>query len=126
MNAGDLDARLRRHFAGTDTAPDFEARVMARVAALPAVPVADLRLRYERREFETRERLRREAWLNAGTAVGAGAAAIALVWREGPAVAHWMDAFLATSRDSGMLAAVSLLAVGLGLWVALGRFATRL
>ncbi len=126
MNAGDLDALLRRHFAGTDTAPDFEARVMARVAALPAVPVADLRLRYERRELETRERLRREAWLNAGTAVGVGAAAIALVWREGPAVAHWMEALLAASRDSGTLAAVSLLAVGLGLWVTLGRSAARL
>ena len=125
MNGGDLDARLRRVFAGADTAPDFESRVLARVAALPAVPVADLRLRYERRQLEARERWRREAWFNAATAVGAGVAAIALVWREGPAVARWMDSFLAASNQ-GTLTGMALLALGLGLWAAFGRPAGRL
>jgi len=126
MSGDGLDARLRRLLAGTDTAPGFESRVLARVAALPAVPVADLRLRYERRQLEARERLRREAWLNAATAVGVGVAAIALVWREGPAVARWMDAFLAASSDHGTLTGAALLALGLGLWAAFGRPAGRL
>lgn len=127
MNGGDLDARLRRHFAGTDTAPGFEARVMARVLALPALPVATLRLQYERRDFEERARLRRTAWLNVATAFGVGAAAIALVWREGPAVTRWMDVVLAASRDSGdTLTAVAFLAAGIGIWAALGRTAGRL
>ena len=126
MSGSDLDARLRRHFAGTDTAPGFEARVMARVAALPSARLADLRLQYERREFETLERLRREARLNIGAAIGVGSAAIALVWREGPAVARWMDAYLATSRETGMLTAVTFLAIGLATWVTLGRTAGRL
>ena len=126
MTGGDLDARLRRVFAGADTAPDFESRVLARIAALPAVPVADLRLRYERRQLEARERLRREAWFNAATAIGAGVAAIALVWREGPAVARWMDAFLAASSYQGTLAGTALLVLGLGLWAAFGRPAGRL
>jgi hypothetical protein len=125
MTVGDLDAQLRRIFAGADTAPGFETRVLARIAALPAVPVADLRLRYERRQLEARERLRREAWFNAATAVGAGVAAIGLVWREGPAVARWMDAFLASSNQ-GTLAGMALLVLGLGLWVAFGRPMGRL
>jgi hypothetical protein len=126
MNGDGLEARLRRLFAGIDTAPGFEARVLARAAALPAVPVADLRLRYERRQLEARERLLREAWLNAATAIGAGVAAIALVWREGPAVARWMESFLAASSDLGTLTGVSLLVLGLGLWATIGRLAGRL
>jgi hypothetical protein len=127
VSGSDLDARLRRHFAGTDTTPGFEARVLARVSALPVLPVDQLRLLYERRDFEERARLRRSAWLNVATAFGVGAAAIALVWREGPAVAHWMNALLATSRDAGgMLTAVAFMAAGLGVWAALGRTAGRL
>lgn len=125
MSGDDLDARLRRFFAGNDTAPGFEARVLARVAALPVVPVADLRLRYERRQLEARERLRREAWLDTATAVGVGIAAIALIWREGPAVARWTASFLAAASDQGTLAGVSLLALGLGLWVTFARLAGR-
>lgn len=125
MSGDDLDARLRRVFAGNDTAPGFEARVLARVAALPVVPVADLRLRYERRQLEARERLRREAWLDTATAVGVGIAAIALIWREGAAVARWTASFLAAASDQGTLAGVSLLALGLGLWVTFARLAGR-
>ena len=127
MSGGDLDARLRRHFAGTDTEPGFEARLMARVSALPVLPVDRLRLLYERRDFEERARLRRSAWLNVATAFGVGAAAIALVWREGPAVARWMDAVLAASRDSGgVLTAVAFMAAGIAVWATLGRTAGRL
>jgi hypothetical protein len=125
MSDDDLDARLRRVFAGKDTAPGFEARVLACVAALPALPVADLRLRYERRQLEARERLRREAWLNAATAVGVGVAAIVLIWREGPAVARWTTSFLSAASDQGTLAGVSLLALGLGLWVTFTRLSAR-
>ena len=126
MNGGGLDARLRRLFAGTDTAPGFEARLLARVAALPGVPVAELRLRYERRREDARDRLRREAWLNAATAVGVGFAAIALIWRQGPAVARWMDSFLVASSDLATLATLSSLALGLGLWVTFGKLGGRL
>ena len=126
MSGNGLDARLRRLFAGTDTAPGFEARVLARVAALPAMPVAELRLRYERRRQAARDRLRREAGFNLATAVGAGVAAIALIWREGPAVARWMDTVLAASSDFATLAILSSLALGLGLWVTFGRVAGRL
>ena len=126
MSISELDTRLRRLFAGTDTAPGFEARVMARVAALPAVPVEELRLRYERHRREARERLRREAWLNAATAVGVGVAAIALIWREGSAVARWMDAFLAASSAPGMLTSVTVIALGVGIWATIGRMPVRL
>lgn len=127
MSGSDLDARLRQLFAGTDTSPDFEARLLARVAGLPALPVDTLRLVYARRDFEERARLRRAARLNIATALGIGAAAIALVWREGPAVARWMDALLAASRDSGgMLTAVAFLAAGLAVWATVGRTAGRL
>jgi hypothetical protein len=127
VSGGDLDARLRRHFAGTDTEPGFEARVMARVSALPVLPVDQLRLLYERRDFEERARLLRTAWLNVATAFGVGVAAIVLVWREGPAVARWMDVVLAASRDTGgALTVVAFLAAGIGVWAALGRTAGRL
>jgi hypothetical protein len=126
MNGDDFDARLRRLFAGTDTAPGFEARVFALVAALPAVPVAELRLQYERRRQEARERMRRDAWLNAATAVGAGVAAIALIWREGPAVARWVENALAASLDGGALAGLACLTLGLGVWVTFGRLGGRL
>lgn len=126
MSSSDLDARLRRIFAGTDTAPGFEARVMSRVAALPVVPVEELRLRYERHRREARERLRREAWFNTATAIGVGAAAIALIWRKGPALASWMDAFLAASSGPGALTSITILALGVGLWAAFGRIPGRL
>ena len=38
-----FDARMRLHFEEVDTAPGFEARVLARVASLSAVPAAELR-----------------------------------------------------------------------------------
>jgi ferric-dicitrate binding protein FerR (iron transport regulator) len=109
MNAEDLDVRLRRHFAGVDTSRDFEARVLERVAALPAATIVERRLRCERQQFELRERQRREAWLNAATALGIGAAALAVVWRKGPEVAGWVhDVFAAAGHDGGLGAVVAI------------------
>jgi hypothetical protein len=103
MNAEGLDARLRRHFAGVDTGPGFETRVRARVAVLPAPAIVERRLECERQQFELRERLRREAWLNVATAVGIGAATLAVVWRKGPEVAGWIhDVLEAAGSGSGL------------------------
>jgi len=125
MNDDGLDARLRRHFAGLDTVPGFEARVLEAIAALPAVRAPDLRAGYEARRLAERTRLRREAWLNAATAVGAGVAALALVWQRSPEIAAWIQGGLEAVSGSGdfMLAALALLAAGL--WPLLQRFVAR-
>ena len=120
-----LDARLRALFADADTAPGFEARVMARIAAQRAAPDAKLLLLAERRREATRQRLRSEAWMNSATAAGIGAALIALVWREGPAVARWVDQGLAAAMDIGSLASFAILALGLGGWIVLQRVLPR-
>ena len=124
MSVG-LDARLRRAFAGIDTSAAFEARVAARIAALPAAPrAADLE-RVERQRASAAQRLAREAWMNATTAVGIGAAAIAVVWRHGEAVARWTgDALMVASSPEVMLpAAMTVLAAGL--WPVLRRLMPR-
>ena len=90
MSERDLDARLRALFADADTGPGFEAQVMARIAARHTAPDAKMLLLAERHREATRQRLRREAWMNVGTAAGIGTALIALVWREGPAVARYL------------------------------------
>lgn len=111
---GDFDARMRRAFAGVDTAPGFQARVAAGIAALQ-IPSADvLRERIERGRRLQAQRLRREAWLNGATAAGAGIAAIALVWREGPAVARWTETALSAAADPGVLMGVAIATLALG------------
>ena len=125
MSERDFDARLRALFADADTTPGFEARVMARVAARRASPDAKLLLLAERRREAIRQRLRREAWMNSATAAGIGAALVALVWREGPAVARWVDQALAAATDAGSLASFALLALGLGGWIVLQRVLPR-
>lgn len=116
MNAEGLDARLRRHFAGVDTAPGFEARVLARVAAMPATAIVERRLRCERQQLELRERLRREAWLNAATAVGVGAAALAVVWRRGPEIAGWARDLLEFAGHGGGLGVAAAIGAGFVWW----------
>lgn len=119
MNAGDekLDARLRGLFGRLDASAGFEARLMARVAALPAQAGDrdDLRAQFERRRQQTRRRLAREAWTNGLTLAGIGAAAGALVWRFAPEIQQW-----AATRDPssaldplqlGGLSAVVLIAI---------------
>ena len=125
MSERDLDARLRTLFADADTAPGFEARVMACIAARHAAPDAKMLLLAERDREATRERLRREAWMNVGTAAGIGAALIALVWREGPAVAHWVEQGIAAAFDIGSLGTFAFVSLGIGTWVALQRLLPR-
>jgi hypothetical protein len=120
-----FDERMRRAFAGVDTSAGFEARLLARVAELPAVPAGELRARFERSRARARRSLVREAWLNAATAAGVGIAAIALVWRQGPAVARWTEAALATAADPGELAKVAVLALAAGLWTVLRKLLPR-
>jgi hypothetical protein len=117
----ELDLRLRRVFSGIDTRAGFEGRLAARIAALeaaepmPAAEAASLRARVERERAGTARRIAREAWMNAATALGVGAAAVAAVWRHGPAVARWTeDALVAASQPPFSLAlAFAVLAAGL-------------
>lgn len=125
MSERDLDARLRALFADADTGPGFEAQVMARIAARHAAPDAKMLLLAERHREATRQRLRREAWMNVGTAAGIGTALIALVWREGPAVARWVEQGLAAASDVGSLGTFAFVSLAIGTWVALQRLMTR-
>ena len=121
-----LDARLRALFANVDTSPEFDAGVMRRVAALGSAPGVDLRAQFERRRELARRRLRREAWLNAATAAGIGAAAIALVWRHGPQVAEAVLAGLHAAADPIVLMGTAFVVLAVGLWPVLRRFLTPL
>jgi len=121
----DLDARLRALFADADTSHGFEARLAARVAALRAAPDARLLILAERDREATRQRLRREAWFNVATAAGTGVAALALIWREGPAVARWVEQGLAAAPDFSTLAGFAFVALGLGVWAILQRLSPR-
>lgn len=123
--ADGFDARMREIFAGIDTAPGFEARVAARVAALEAVPAEARRARAELRHRREAGRLRREYWLNAATAAGAGAAAIAVVWRHGPAVARWTEAAATVASEPGALMGLALGALAFGLWPVLRGWLPR-
>jgi hypothetical protein len=116
---------MRRAFAGVDTASGFEARVAAGIAALQTPQADALRERMERQRSREARRLRRLAWLNAATAAGAGIAAIALVWREGPAVARWTEAALSAATDPGVLMGVALAALALGCWPVLRKMLPR-
>ena len=125
MSERDLDARLRALFADADTGPGFEAQVMARIAARHTAPDAKMLLLAERHREATRQRLRREAWMNVGTAAGIGTALIALVWREGPAVARWVEQGLTAASDVGSLGTFAFVSLAIGTWVALQRLMTR-
>lgn len=122
-----LDARMRRMMAGIDAGAGFEARIMQRVAAKAAhagAASADLRMQFERRSEIVRRRLRREAWSNAITIAGVGAAAFALVWRYSVQIGQWVAASdLQASGTSAALFAIALAAVGAALWPLRGRLA---
>ena len=124
MSAG-LDARLRRAFAGVDTSTGFEARVAARIAALPAAPrVVDLE-RVERQRASMARGLAREAWMNSATAVGIGVAAIAVVWRHGDAVARWTADALAVASSPEVILPAAMTVLAAGLWPVLRRLMPR-
>jgi len=112
----DLDARLRRAFSGIDTATGFDSRLDARIAALPQGLAASQRARAERQRARAVKLLAREAWLNAATAVGVGAAATAVIWRHGPAVACWIEGALGAAADPAALMAFASAVLVAGLW----------
>jgi hypothetical protein len=120
-----FDARLRRALAGIDTAPGFEPRLAARIAALPDAPVGERRARLEKENAQAARRLARDAWVNAATALGGGAAAVALVWRNAPVVTKWTEALLAAASAPDILASVACGALALGLWPVLKRYLPR-
>jgi hypothetical protein len=120
-----FDERMRRAFADIDTAAGFEARLHARIAALPAVPAGELRARVERLRARAQQNLAREAWFNAATAAGVGVAAIALVWRHAPAVARWTLDAVTAAADPAELMKVAVLALAAGLWPLLRRLLPR-
>ena len=125
MRPGPFDARMRRILANADTSPGFEARVMERIASLRAAPTAHQRARVERGRELARLQLRREAWINVTTAAGIGAAAIALIWRRGPAVVEHVQMAVDAAADSGSLSGVALAVLGVALWPLLQRFLPR-
>ena len=127
MNLPDdgYDARMRRQFADLDTSPQFEARLMARVATLAAEPAEVLRARVERRREALARRLRRETWTNAAIAAGVGAAGIAGIWRHGPAVAERMEGILAVAANPNLLGSVAVAVLAISLWPVLQRYLPR-
>jgi ferric-dicitrate binding protein FerR (iron transport regulator) len=123
--SGELDERLRRAFAGIDTSAAFEMRVAARIAALAAAPRAADLARVERQRASAARRLAREAWMNTSTAIGCGAAAIAVVWRHGPAVARWTEDALAVASSPEVLLPAAMTVLAAGLWPVLRRLMPR-
>ena len=123
--SGELDERLRRAFAGIDTLAGFEARVAARIAALPAAPRALDFERVERQRANAARRLAREAWMNAASAVGIGVAAIAVVWRHGPVVARWTEDALVVVSSLEVILPAAMTVLAAGLWPVLRRLMPR-
>ncbi len=120
-----FDARMRRHFAGVDTSPEFAARLAARVAAITLEPASIRRARLDRQREETEMRLRREAWTSGAAAAGIGAAAIAAVWRHAPAVAERVEASLAVLADPSQLGYVAVAVLAVAAWPVLQRYLPR-
>ncbi len=110
-----FDERMRGIFAGVDTSRDFDLRVMQRVAALGTAPVADLRAQFERRRERALRKFRREAWSNAVTIAGIGAAAIVVVWRHAPTIVQWAQSG-EMATDSWLVAGAAIAALTGGLW----------
>jgi hypothetical protein len=123
--SSDIDAGLRRVFAGIDTTPGFEGRVLARIAALPAMEQAAERERLERQRVNMAHRIAREAWMNAATAIGVGAAAIAVVWRHADAAARWTADALAMSSSPEVLMPAAMTVLAAGLWPVLRKLLPR-
>jgi hypothetical protein len=120
-----LDVRLRRLFAGLDTSPGFGARVALRVAALPVVPRDVLRERVERSRALAARRLRRESLTWGATASAAGAAGLAVVWRNHEIVAAGVEDVVAAATGQGPLANVAVAVFAACLWPVLRRYLPR-
>jgi hypothetical protein len=117
-----FDARMRRLFADLDTAPGFEARVMQRVLARNLTLRTDLRAQFERARAQATRGLARQAWMNVVTALGVGAAGIALLWKHGSAVAAWVQDDIA---DPGNLTIFGCAVLVAGLWPFLRKYLPR-
>jgi hypothetical protein len=121
-----FDARMRRLFADADTAPGFEARVMQSVSVLRQAPRTDLRAQFERARSRATRSLARQAWANAATAVGVGAAGIAVVWRHRLEIALSVQSGLSAAADPGVLLGIAAVVLAVGLWPVLRRYVTPL
>ena len=120
-----LDERMRRHFAGIDTAPGFEARLAARIAGATAPDLAALRARAARRRQRESDALRREAWMESAIAAALGFAAIALVWYHGPAVSQGVELAFDAVREPAVLTSLTVAALGVAAWLPLQRYLPR-
>lgn len=122
--SAELDARLRRAFAGIDCSAGFEAVIAARIAQLP-VDRADQRERLEREHARDAKRFVREAWMDLASALGIGAAAIAVVWRHGASVARWMEDVLAVAANPEVVTPAAMAVLAAGLWPVLKTLMPR-
>ena len=118
----DFDARMRRLFADADTASGFEGRVMRRVSTLSQVSRPDLSAQFESARAQATRGLARQAWMNVATALGVGAAGMALVWKHGPAVVAWV---LNNVADPGNLTIFGCAVLAAGLWPFLQKHLPR-
>jgi hypothetical protein len=89
------------------------------------VPTEELRDRIERRKRVASQRLRREAWLNAATAAGLGAAGVAFFLRQGPVAARWTDALLSAASDPSVLGQLAVAVLAVALWPVVRVFLPR-
>ena len=111
-----LEARLRGLFAGVDTRPDFEARLVARIATQVPAQATGLRAQYERRRELGQRRLRREYWSNVATIGAIGAAASAVLWRHSGSIVQFFVAGGMSQVDPWLIAGLTAAALAAGLW----------
>jgi ferric-dicitrate binding protein FerR (iron transport regulator) len=121
----DFDARMRRLFADAGTSPGFDARVLARVAALDTRPAASQRAEAERRRELERRRLRRETWANGAIVAGIGAAGVTLVLHHGAEVSKWVERIAAAASDPSLSMGFVLAVLVAGAWPFLRSFLPR-
>jgi hypothetical protein len=113
-----LDTRLRKMFSGLDTAPGFEDRLQARMAAQPA---GELRVRVEQEYDRARAAANSAARMDAVAVGVAGIGGLLAVWRFAPELAGLYSA----SVDAAGLTTIgfaTLAAAGAALWAVLHRF----
>jgi hypothetical protein len=117
----ELDARLRKLFAGVDADAGFEERVMRRVATVAATaPRENLRAQFERRRALLRRRLLFEAWMSSITILGIGACAFGMVWRFAPDIRHLASGQMSLGDPNVMIGGTIAL-LGGAVWFVLRR-----
>jgi hypothetical protein len=117
----ELDARLRKLFAGVDADVGFDERVMRRVATVAATaPRENLRAQFEHRRALLRRRLQREAWMSSITILGIGACAFGLVWRFAPDIRHLAAGQLSLG-DPNIMIGGTIALLGGAIWYVMRR-----